>query len=318
MALPLDDLDLLSTPGGLVTGAPLKLAIDTIDEDPDQPRREFDEQALAELAETIRERGVRQPVSVHPHPQEAGRWMLNFGARRLRASRMVGLAEIPAFVDNAADSYDQVIENEQRDGLKPLELALFIQRRLAAGDIQAEIARRMGKSRQYVTMAMALINAPDWLLAAYREGRCRGLKELYELRKLAGEHPKFIEAWASDRNAITRDRLTALRADLSRPGGALASAADLTQAMDSLAGSRASMAPAVTAPANPSAAAPCAQPRLHACLEGEIVSIDVDHVPPTAGHVFVIRRSPELPATSVEASRLTLLGFVAEERCQTV
>jgi NTP pyrophosphatase (non-canonical NTP hydrolase) len=61
------------------------------------------------------------PISVRPSLRQAGRWMPNFGARRLRASRMAGVAEIPAFIDTTADSYDQVIENEQREGLKPLD-----------------------------------------------------------------------------------------------------------------------------------------------------------------------------------------------------
>lgn len=60
--------------------------------------------------------------------------MLNFGARRLRASTLAGKTEIPTFVDTTADSYDQMIENEQREGLRPFELALFVQRRLALGD----------------------------------------------------------------------------------------------------------------------------------------------------------------------------------------
>ena len=89
---------------------------------------------------------------MRPNPHVSGRWVLNFDARRLHASKLAGLSTIPTFVDASADSYDQVIENEQREGLAPLDLALFIQRRLAAGDIQAEIAQRMGKSRQYVTM----------------------------------------------------------------------------------------------------------------------------------------------------------------------
>ena len=158
-------LDLLATPADLLAGAPLQLRIDTIDEDPDQPRREFDPERLAELAETIRERGVRQAVSVRRHPTQPDRWMLNFGARRLRASKLAGKDEIPAFVDHTADSYDQVIENEQREGLKPLELALFVQRRLVNGESQADIAKRLGKSRQYIMIATALIDAPDWLLS---------------------------------------------------------------------------------------------------------------------------------------------------------
>src|SRR5690348_14786788 len=107
-------------------GQPLMLLLDSIDEDPAQPRREFDEQSLKELAETIVLRGVRQPISVRPHPDHPKRWILNTGARRLRAARLAGRTDIPAFVDTTSDSYDQVIENEQRESLKPIELALFV------------------------------------------------------------------------------------------------------------------------------------------------------------------------------------------------
>lgn len=65
-----------------------------------------------------------------------------------------------------------MIEYEQRDGLKPLELAQFVQKRLALGDKQADIANNLGKSRQWVTLATALIEAPDWMQQAYREGPC--------------------------------------------------------------------------------------------------------------------------------------------------
>jgi ParB family chromosome partitioning protein len=196
MSLQLDDLAALDAPSPTSNGQPLLLPVADIDEDPDQPRREFDANALQDLAETIRERGVRQPISVRPNLQQAGRWALNFGARRLRASKLAGRETIPAFIDTTADSYDQVIENEQREGLKPLELALFVQKRLALGDRQADIAKNLGKSRQWVTLATALIEAPDWLLQAYREGRCRGMNELYELRRLHGEHAEVVEAWA--------------------------------------------------------------------------------------------------------------------------
>ena len=197
MPLQLDDLAALDAPTLQANGQPLMLPAGAIDEDPDQPRHEFDSNALSELAETIRERGVRQPISVRPNLQQAGRWVLNFGARRLRASRLAGLKEIPAFVDTTADSYDQLIENEQREDLKPLELALFVQKRLAMGGNQAEIAKRLGKSRQWVTLTTALIEPPDWLLQVYREGRCRGMNELYELRRLHGEHAQAVEAWVA-------------------------------------------------------------------------------------------------------------------------
>src|SRR6478735_1085141 len=104
VALQLEDylpaLDESPVCGG---GRPLLLSIELIDEDPAQPRREFDPSGLAELAATIATRGVRQPVSVRRHPAAPDRWMLNFGARRLRASKLAGMGDIPAFVDEAAD-----------------------------------------------------------------------------------------------------------------------------------------------------------------------------------------------------------------------
>src|SRR6185295_8246614 len=143
-------------PAQTAEGRPGLIALDLIDEDPGQPRREFAGEALAELAATIAARGVLQPVSVRPHPETPGRWMLNFGARRLRASRLAGKAEIPAFVDEMADSYDQVIENEHREALRPMELALFVKRQLAAGQSQTDVARELGKSRAYITFVCAL------------------------------------------------------------------------------------------------------------------------------------------------------------------
>ncbi len=100
---------------------------------------------------------------------------------------MLGKPTIPAYVDAGADGYAQVIENEQREDLKPLELALFVQRRLALGETQAQIARGLGKSQPYVVYASALIDAPDWLMTLYRQGKCQGLTELYHLQTAAGD-----------------------------------------------------------------------------------------------------------------------------------
>src|SRR4051812_36343684 len=122
MRFDLDAIEALDAPA-LPLGAPVLIALDLIDEDPAQPRCEFAEEALRELAATIAERGVKQPISVRPHPETPGRWIINFGARRVRASRLAGKEVVPAFVDAGVDEYDQVIENEQRDGLKPMELA---------------------------------------------------------------------------------------------------------------------------------------------------------------------------------------------------
>jgi len=215
MALQLDHFDLLQVPAEIGGRQILQLPLKLIDEDPDQPRREFDEQTLQELALTIREGGVRFPVSVRPHPETPGRWMLNAGARRFRASHLAGCADIPAFVEVSPDNFYQAIENEQREGLKPFELAKFFRDRLAEGYTQADIARAMGKSPALVGMICSLIDAPPWLLEAYRSGTCRGILELYELRKLHKEMPQQVEAVASGNEAITRKTVNALRTNLA-------------------------------------------------------------------------------------------------------
>jgi ParB family chromosome partitioning protein len=297
------DLDGLDRPLPSATGAPLLLPVDSIDEDREQPRKEFDAEALRELAETIKERGVRQPISVRPHPQRSGRWMLNFGARRLRASALAGCTTIPAFVDEAADGYDQVIENEQREALKPLELALFVRRRIAAGESQAEIARRLGKSRQYVMIATALIDAPDWLMDAYRSGRCRGLNELHELRRLHAKHPQHVEAWAAQRDDITRERSQALRSALAA-APTPEEEATITQG-DVVETSRASGAAAARLEVPRRVATPR---RLQALLDGAVVTIVIDEVPVGAGRVFVECQDSR-SRRAVNAAGLKLIGF---------
>lgn len=318
----LDDLDLLGESQQPPDGKPLQLSLTLIDEDPDQPRREFEQTTLAELAETINARGVRSPISVRPHPAIQGRWMLNFGSRRLRASKLAGLSEIPAFVDTCADSYDQVIENEQREPLTPLELALFVQRRQALGETQKEIGQRLGKSQSFVMFTTALIDPPDWLIDAYRDGRCRGLKELYDLRRLHREHPREVELWVSGQEAapVTRRTLDELRDTLEqRPGGAgqagplptetesaaqtgVNAGASAASACTTQATSRQATAPARSAGAQASPA------RLLAEADGAVLVIYCERVPAEAGMVYVAAAGGG-QIRAVPAATLKLVGF---------
>jgi ParB family chromosome partitioning protein len=315
MPLHLDDLAALDAPSPTSSGQPLLLPVADIDEDPEQPRREFDANALHELAETIRERGVRQPISVRPNLQASGRWLLNFGARRLRASKLAGLETIPAFVDTTADSYDQVIENEQREGLKPLELALFVQKRLALGDKQADIAKNLGKSRQWVTLATALIEAPDWLLQAYRERRCRGMNELYELRRLHGEYAVEVEAWATSHPGMTRDRIAELRTELegaaapraSQPD-AVSPAASSGPADQAVGADRATSSNRRTDASRPARVQHTDQ-RIHVEFDGQDYQLVVSVAPDQPGHLYV-RPLVGGPRRLAPASALKLLGFV--------
>jgi hypothetical protein len=114
---------------------PLTLALSLIDEDPMQPRTKenpgFSGPSLSELAASIALRGVKTPISVRDNPGMPGRFIVNHGARRVRASRLAENGTIPAFVDNDYNEADQVVENLHRNALTAREIADFIGRELA-------------------------------------------------------------------------------------------------------------------------------------------------------------------------------------------
>lgn len=300
------------------------MALDLIDEDPNQPRTEFSEELLRELADSIKASGgVKSPVSLRPHPTAPGRYMLNFGARRVRASRLLGLPDIPYFIDHTVDSFDQVIENEQRDGLKPMELALFIKARMAEGMHQKEIAARLGKSKALVSQATALIDAPDFLMDAYRSGRLRGLTEAYELRRLHLQYPEIVEQWASSQREIVRSGIAALREQLG--------ATSVQTAMDPAVGHKANagptsgtLTPGVETPDAPAPARPApgraagqtantapVMPVVMAEYKRQPLVLDVSAVPPTPGHFY--GRRPGCPRRlTVPAVEVKLLGFAEQ------
>lgn len=201
------DLSFLDTPASLEhasDGLPLQIALTDIDEDPDQPRKTFDQAKLEELAASIKESGVLQPITVKPHPAAAGRYLIRYGARRYRASQIAGKKTIPVFIADQGDEYAQVIENEQRDNLTALELATFIQKRLSAGDSKTEIAKRLGKPNSYVTNHLALIDMPPAIQAAWDEGKTRNPQRVYELRNLHKKHPEAVEALLKEQPEISR------------------------------------------------------------------------------------------------------------------
>jgi ParB family chromosome partitioning protein len=200
-----------------VLGRPLQIPVKDIDEDPAQPRQEFDAASMEELENSIRLHGVKTPVSIRPHPTEQKRWILNFGARRLRASKSAGKTTIPAFVDRSHTDYQQVIENLQREDLKPRELAMFIKRKMDEGEKQAQIAELLGVNRSMVTNHLTLIDPPACIDEIYTSGKCLSAKTLYDLRNLHKEFPKDVERWCSTAQEITRATVSALSAKLRGP-----------------------------------------------------------------------------------------------------
>ena len=138
----------------------------------EQPRRDFDLAALEQLAASIREHGVIQPLVLRPMPN--GTYQIVAGERRYRASRMAGLLEVPAVVQELTDQEAMelaLIENLQREDLNPLEEAQGYQALLDEYHLtQEEIAKSVGKSRPVVANALRLLHLPDPVLQYIKEG----------------------------------------------------------------------------------------------------------------------------------------------------
>ena len=154
-------------------GKTVSLRISEIEPNRDQPRKQFDEAALADLAASIEQHGVLQPLLVRPLP--GGGYQLVAGERRWRASRMAGLTEVPVVVREMTDreaSELALIENLQRQDLNPMEEALGYRALMEQyGMTQEDAARAVNKSRPAVANALRLLNLPDELAEMVRDGR---------------------------------------------------------------------------------------------------------------------------------------------------
>lgn len=148
------------------------LPIAKIEPRPDQPRKRFDEVALAELSESIQEYGLIQPITVRP--LESGYYQIIAGERRWRASRMAGLSEVPVRVITADEQRAMemaLVENLQREDLNPIEEAKGYKTLLDEyGMTQDEVAQSVGKSRPAVANAMRLLALSDAVLKLVEDG----------------------------------------------------------------------------------------------------------------------------------------------------
>lgn len=198
-------------------GRPLLVLVSMLYEDAHNPRTEFPEESIAELAEDIRQRGVLQPLVVHPTDSD-GRHQVHFGAKRLRAAMRAGLHEVPVVVrDLPADRYAQVAENQKRHGLTPLELARFIRAQVDAGDSNATIARQLGMNLTAVAHHLSLLDLPPVLDDALKSGRCTSPRTLHELSKLHADRPGQVQALLASEAEITRASVSAIRSVADEP-----------------------------------------------------------------------------------------------------
>ena len=147
------------------------LPIAEVEPNRDQPRKEFDQEALEELAASIAEHGVLQPILVRP---VSGGYQIVAGERRWRAARLAGLVEIPAVIKEMTDQevgQAALVENLQREDLNPVEEALgYHQLMEQFGMTQEQVAKKVAKSRPAVANAVRLLGLPEEVLAFLRAG----------------------------------------------------------------------------------------------------------------------------------------------------
>ncbi|WP_370372125.1 ParB/RepB/Spo0J family partition protein [Henriciella pelagia] len=151
------------------------IPIDRVEANPDQPRRQFSKERLDDLANSIREKGIIQPLIVRPHPDKPDSFQIVAGERRWRAAQVARLHEVPALVRNYDDTESlevAIIENIQRSDLNPVEEAAGYKDLMEKfGHTQEKLASALGKSRSHIANMMRLLGLPAEVLEYLRDGK---------------------------------------------------------------------------------------------------------------------------------------------------
>lgn len=209
------------------------IKIDQIEVNPYQPRTEFDKEALEELSKSISLQGLIQPITVRQSGQNS--YQLISGERRLRASKLAGLTEIPAYIRTANDQQMlemALIENIQRENLNPIEVAFSYQRMIDECNLkQEDLGDRVSKNRSTVTNYLRLLKLPPAIQAAIRDkqlsfGQARALisvedadKQLYVFQETIkhGLSVRQVEQLVSEIKSVPKkkDKKTSKNAGIS-------------------------------------------------------------------------------------------------------
>ena len=170
--------------------------IKDIQKNPYQPRKEFSEEKIQELAQSIKENGLIQPIIVRKSPVLG--YEILTGERRYRASIAAGLSEVPVIIKQLSDQdmmLHSIIENLQRENLNPIEEAKAYQSLIDKGFTHTEIAEKMGKSRPYITNLVRLLGLPKHILTEVESG------------KLSQAHGRLLIQLSSDRQDKLLNRI---------------------------------------------------------------------------------------------------------------
>jgi len=190
---------------------------DKIEEDPDQPRTHMDEDALQELADSMKQkgqdgqpRGILQPISVRENPDKPGHYLINHGHRRHRAQGLAGLKAlpVPAVLNNLSTQADQLLENIQREDLDAMDIGQSIDALVSKGWKVTDIAKQLGKNKSWLARYRLLYQSDDTLKTLYTSGLCRDVNALVELVRAQDKHPtdvsRFIQQALSGEATLSR------------------------------------------------------------------------------------------------------------------
>ena len=170
--------------------------IKDIQKNPYQPRKEFSEEKIQELAQSIKENGLIQPIIVRKSPVLG--YEILAGERRYRASIVAGISEVPVIVKQLSDQdmmLHSIIENLQRENLNPIEEAKAYQSLIDKGFTHTEISEKMGKSRPYITNLVRLLGLPKYILTEVESG------------KLSQAHARLLIQLSSDKQDKLLNRI---------------------------------------------------------------------------------------------------------------
>ena len=185
------------------------VAIELLEPNPFQPRKHFSKDSLRELADSIKDRGILQPIIVRPKKNKANAWQIIAGERRWRAAQLVGLHEVPVYIKNVKDEEVAIIaliENIQREDLSPIEEAKGYKKVMQKFSItQEELAVTMRRSRSYVTNFIRLLNLPKEVQMLIEEKKI----SIGQARPIIG-HKNTIEL----ARRIVKDNLNARQVEL--------------------------------------------------------------------------------------------------------
>lgn len=186
--------------------------VDLISPDPNQPRKNFDEDALQELADDLKKNGLIQPIVVRDDPDNVGKFIVVAGERRLKAAKLAGFKKIRSILstyDNSQLGYVQIAENAKRDNLKFYEMAEFIVSRSDAGEKQADIAEKLGLSKTKLSEFMIWKDAPEFLKKA--KEKFNAIRAFYDAVKLNEEHPDELSEFIEKNETISKTDISNFR-----------------------------------------------------------------------------------------------------------